>query len=39
MLGTANSEKRLDIMFVPNILKADLGVGVASGTSLFNQGR
>ncbi|KAF2098315.1 glycoside hydrolase family 92 protein [Rhizodiscina lignyota] len=38
MGGPELTEKRLDIMFVPNLRTADLGVGVASGTTLYNPG-
>ena len=38
MGGNAATEKRLDLMFVPGLRTTDLGVGVASGTTLFNPG-
>lgn len=39
MGGADATEKRLDIMFVPNLRTTDLGVGVGSGTTLFNPGK
>ncbi|KAL9468315.1 hypothetical protein ACSS6W_010009 [Trichoderma asperelloides] len=39
MGGVDATEKRLDLMFVPNLRTTDLGVGVGSGTTLFNPGR
>ncbi|PTB52058.1 glycoside hydrolase family 92 protein [Trichoderma harzianum CBS 226.95] len=38
MGGPDATEKRLDLMFVPNLRTVDLGVGVGSGTALFNPG-
>lgn len=38
MGGAEATEKRLDLMFVPKLRTVDLGVGVASGTTLFNPG-
>ncbi|RFU78337.1 glycosyl hydrolase [Trichoderma arundinaceum] len=38
MGGTDATEKRLDLMFVPKLRTVDLGVGVGSGTTLFNPG-
>ncbi|PNP40721.1 hypothetical protein TGAMA5MH_07428 [Trichoderma gamsii] len=38
MGGADATEKRLDIMFVPDLRTTDLGVGVGSGTTLFNPG-
>ncbi|KAM0263166.1 hypothetical protein ACHAQJ_001321 [Trichoderma viride] len=38
MGGADATEKRLDLMFVPNLRTVDLGVGVGSGTTLFNPG-
>ncbi|PTB41856.1 glycoside hydrolase family 92 protein [Trichoderma asperellum CBS 433.97] len=38
MGGVDATEKRLDLMFVPNLRTTDLGVGVGSGTTLFNPG-
>ncbi|KAJ4856867.1 glycosyl hydrolase family 92 domain-containing protein [Trichoderma breve] len=38
MGGPDATEKRLDLMFVPNLRTVDLGVGVGSGTTLFNPG-
>ncbi|OPB45613.1 GH92 alpha-1,2-mannosidase [Trichoderma guizhouense] len=38
MGGPDATEKRLDLMFVPNLRTTDLGVGVGSGTTLFNPG-
>lgn len=39
MGGIEATERRLDLMFVPKLRTVDLGVGVASGTTLFNPGR
>lgn len=39
MGGPDATEKRLDLMFVPNLRTTDLGVGVGSGTTLFNPGK
>jgi hypothetical protein len=39
MGGADATEKRLDLMFVPNLRTVDLGVGVGSGTTLFNPGK
>lgn len=39
MGGADETEKRLDVMFVPNLRTTDLGVGVGSGTTLFNPGK
>lgn len=39
MGGPVATEKRLDLMFVPNLRTTDLGVGVGSGTTLFNPGK
>lgn len=39
MGGAVATEKRLDLMFVPNLRTTDLGVGVGSGTTLFNPGK
>lgn len=39
MGGADAVEKRLDLMFVPNLRTTDLGVGVGSGTTLFNPGK
>lgn len=39
MGGVDATEKRLDIMFVPKLRTTDLGVGVGSGTTLFNPGK
>lgn len=39
MGGVDATEKRLDLMFVPNLRTTDLGVGVGSGTTLFNPGK
>ncbi|KKP04639.1 glycosyl hydrolase [Trichoderma harzianum] len=38
MGGVDATEKRLDLMFVPKLRTVDLGVGVGSGTTLFNPG-
>ncbi|KAL6883182.1 glycoside hydrolase family 92 protein [Trichoderma longibrachiatum] len=38
MGGIEATERRLDLMFVPKLRTVDLGVGVASGTTLFNPG-
>ncbi|UKZ82789.1 hypothetical protein TrVFT333_010587 [Trichoderma virens FT-333] len=38
MGGVEATEKRLDLMFVPKLRTVDLGVGVGSGTTLFNPG-
>lgn len=39
MGGAAKVEERLDTMFIPGLRTANLGVGVASGTTLFNPGK
>lgn len=39
MGGIEATENRLDLMFVPKLRTVDLGVGVGSGTTLFNPGK
>ena len=39
MGGPKKMESRLDLMFVPGLRTVDLGVGVGSGTSLYNPGK